>query len=583
MTFTVTGTGYSNITLGNDTQLVGYDIVTGHPKIIDANEPPGKTEPPYGSDHIGHGYFDNIPNVHDVTVSKIVAPAFAISGNPVPINVTVRSEGNFTDSFDVTVYVNNTFVGAQPANLTRGAKATLTFSWNTTDVVAGNYAINATALPAEDIDLSDNAKIKQVEIKSHNVAVISLEVPAKAIIGDIVPINATVRNEGQLVENVTLTIYSEEYGIGSPSVINETNFILAEHLASRIILISWNTTRLASGDYRINATATIDIDDVPEDNIKTKLTKLDPPTHDMVVVSISANPLTVFAGQLVTINVTIRNDGTFNETDVQVNIAYDSTAILGQAVSLIVGENKSLSFTWNTTGVSPNAYSVKAEAILDGDATPTNNAKYAAVDVVAPPPGHIAGTVKDATTGDPVVGANVTANGHFDLTDANGQFNITNVPIGTYDVTASAAGYEASSQVHITVAMGQTTNIDFTLTPTPTTGHITGIVTDASTGNPVVGANVTANGHSVLTGADGSYTLELQHGTYTITASADGYEESSRTGIIVEAGESTTVSFELTPTQQPVQPLDTSLYIALAVVAIIVIAGIAIYFLKFKK
>jgi uncharacterized GH25 family protein len=574
--FTVVGTGYSNVTLGDDTQLIGYNASAPpenqYYKIIDAATMPSQ---------IGHGYFDNIPNVHDVAVSKLVAPAFAISGNPVPINVTVRSEGNFTDSFNVTVYVNTTFVGTQAAGLSRGNKETLTFSWNTTDVVAGNYIINATALLAEDTDLSDNSKTRQIEIKSHNVAIISIETPAKAIIGDLVPINVTVRNEGQLAENVTLTIRYEKTGGGTPSsgAINETNFILPEHLASKIISASWNTTGLESGDYRINATAAVEIDDVPDDNIKTKLVTLNPPTHDVVAVALSANPLTVVVGEHVTINVTVRNDGTFNETVVQVNVSYDSTAIDDQSVSLLVGENKTLLFTWDTTGITPNIYSVKAEAILDGDATPTNNFRFVAVTVKALPPGHIAGTVKDASTGNPIAGANVTTNGHFDITDANGYFNITNVQAGTYNVTASAAGYEASSQIDITVVAGLTTNLDFTLTLIPTTGHITGVVKDASTGNPIEGANVTANGHFVLTGADGSYNIELQHGTYTITVTADGYEESSQTGIIVEAVESTTVNFELTP----VQPPNILLYAALAVVATIVIAGVAIYLRKVKK
>jgi len=572
VTFSVVGTGYSSITLGTDTQLIGYNATSSqYYKIIDAATMPSQ---------IGHGYFDNIPNVHDVAVNKITAPTFAISGNLVPIIVTVRSEGNFTDSFDVTVYINATVLGTQPASLARGTKTILEFSWNTTDVIAGNYVINVTALLAEDIDLSDNSKTAQIEIKSHNVAIISLDVPTKAVIGDPVPINVTVRNEGQLAENVTLTVYYENTTSPSPIqiVINETNFTLTEHLATKIILVNWNTTGLASGGYRINATATVGIDDVPDDNTKTTLVTLDPPTHDVAAIAISATPLTVFVGEHVTVNVTIRNDGTFNETLVQVNVTHDTTAIGDQSISLLVGENKTLTFTWDTTGTAPETYSIKAEAILDGEATPTNNFRYIAVTVEALPPGHIAGTVKDAS-GNPIVGANVTTNVHFDITDANGQFNITNVTAGTYNVTASAAGYEASSQISITVVTGQTTDLSFTLTLIPTTGHITGTVEDASTGNPIAGANVTANGHSALTDADGSYDIELQPGTYTVTVSADGYEESSRTGMIVEAGESTTVSFELTP----IQPTNILLYIALAVVAIVVIAGVAIYFLKVKK
>lgn len=575
--FTVVGTGYSDITLGDDTQLVGYNASappeSQYYKIIDVATMPSQ---------IGHGYFDNIPNVHDVAVSKLVAPAIAVWGNPVPINVTVRSEGNFTDSFDVTVYVNTTFLGTQAADLTRGAWTTLTFSWNTTDEVVGDYVINATVLPAEDIDLSDNSRVKQIELVMNHVAIISLEVPDEPAVGNPVPISVTVRNEGEFPENVTLTICFVMTSTPIPTLelINETNFVLTQHLEYNIIQVSWNTTILEPGFYKINATATVDIDDVPDDNIRIKSITLNPPSHDVAVVTLTANPLTVFVGENVTVSVTVRNDGTFNEALVQVNVTYDTASIGDQLIPLLIGENKTLTFTWITKGIAPSdEYLVKAETILDGEADPTNNIRYVLVAVKALPPGHIAGTVKDTSTGDPIVGANVTTNGYFDITDANGQFNITNVPVGKYNVTASAAGYEDSSRINIAVVAGLTTNLDFTLTLIPTTGHITGLVKDASTGNPIQGANVTTNSHSVLTGVDGSYDIELPPGTYAVTVTADGYEGSSRTGIVVEAGESTAVSFSLTP----IQPANILPYIALAAVAIVVIAGIAIYFLKIKK
>jgi len=229
---------------------------------------------------------------------------------------------------------------------------------------------------------------------------------------------------------------------------------------------------------------------------------------------------------------------------------------------------------------------VKAEAILAGDATPTNNLRYVSVTVEAqplPPPGHIAGTVKDAATGNPIVGANVSTSSHFDLTNVSGKYNITNLTAGTYSVTASATGYQTASQTAVAVVSGQTTSLNFTLTLVPTTGHVTGTVTDESTGNPIQGANITADGHSVLTSASGAYDIELQAGTYTVTVSAAGYDESSETGVIVTAGQSTTLNFELTAVQHATEQPDMTIYIVLAVVAVIIIAGVAIYLLKFRK
>jgi uncharacterized membrane protein len=586
ITFTVVGTGISNITLEGYTALWGpapppdYQYAV---KIIDSETMP---------DHIGHGYFDNLPNVYDVAVSKLETPTTAIPGDIVAINVTVRSESNFTQNFDVTVYSNTTLVDTKTANLARGAKATLRFDWNTTDAVVGHYTINATAWLAEDIDLSDNSRTGQTEVRPfHDVAITSFEVPEKALIGTLVQINVTVRNQGTFEENVTLTIsYREIVDPPTPAVnITVTNFMLAERPTSKIILVIWNTTEVAAGPYKINATATIDVEEDPKDNFSQILEiSLNPPFHDLAVTAVSPAKSKVSVGEQVTINVTVRNDGTFDETrDVKVTYVgstFQEKEIDTKPISLLIGESKNFSFTWNTAGVAPGDYSVKAEAILPGDATPMNNGGSASVVVEALPPGHIAGVVKDASTENLIEGANVTTNGYFDVTDANGQFNITNVPAGKYNVTASKNGYEASTQIGISVFAGHTTNLlPFTLKPIPTTGHIAGVVKDASTEDPIEGADVTANGHFALTSADGSYSIELQPATYIVTVHAEGYENSSKTDIVVNVGETTTVNFELIQTST-VQPPDNSLYIALAVVAVIIIvAGIAIYLFKVKK
>lgn len=582
VTFRVVGTGYSNITLGDDTRLLGITDAGAPYDIINAATMPT---------HIGHGYFDNLPNVHDLAVSKLVAPSMAIPGDVVAINVTVRNEGNFTENFDVAVHVNSTLVGSQATSLARGEKSTLRFDWNTTDALAGNYVINATALLAEDVDLSDNSMIGQIEVRYfHDVAITNFDIPTRALIGDLVPINVTVKNEGNIEENVTLTLsYEQIIANPQPIVFNTTNFMLAERPTSQVILVSWNTTGLISDAYRINATATIVLDEDLSENTWVKVISLTPPIHDVSVVSVSATS-SVLVGQQVAINVTVRNDGTFNETLFEVKVTYDSTTIGSQSVSLLVGENKTLSFTWDTTGVVADIYSISAEAILTGDATPGNNLGVAAVTVQAPPqppPGHIAGRVTDSSNSSSIVGANVTTNGYSDLTDSNGYFNITNVPAGTYNVTASASGYQSSTRTGIVVVSGDTTDLNFALTPVPVTpakGLIAGIVIDFSTGDPIVGATVTVNSNSTSTDANGSYNIELEPGTYTVTASAQGYESSTQTGIVVNSGETTTLNFRLTQVTE--QQADISAYMPLiigAIIAIIVIVGIAVYFLKIRK
>ena len=60
----------------------------------------------------------------------------------------------------------------------------------------------------------------------------------------------------------------------------------------------------------------------------------------------------------------------------------------------------------------------------------------------------VSGTVTDATSGQALAGANVVLEGTSlgAAADADGSYTITDVPNGTYTVTASVIGYARSSQ-----------------------------------------------------------------------------------------------------------------------------------------
>jgi hypothetical protein len=77
-------------------------------------------------------------------------------------------------------------------------------------------------------------------------------------------------------------------------------------------------------------------------------------------------------------------------------------------------------------------------------------------------------------------------------------------------------------------------------------GSVTGPVTDASTGDPIAGATVSAPGLSVTTGSDGSYTLfGLPAGSASVTVSDYGYQSQTQT-VTVTANQTTTQNVSLT-------------------------------------
>ncbi|MEK6755270.1 MAG: carboxypeptidase-like regulatory domain-containing protein, partial [Bacteroidota bacterium] len=79
--------------------------------------------------------------------------------------------------------------------------------------------------------------------------------------------------------------------------------------------------------------------------------------------------------------------------------------------------------------------------------------------------GKITGVVKDASSGEPVVGANVVIEGTLmgAAADEKGVYYILNVPPGTYNVVASAVGYARGIVRGARVGSDQTVTLDFSL------------------------------------------------------------------------------------------------------------------------
>jgi subtilisin family serine protease len=89
------------------------------------------------------------------------------------------------------------------------------------------------------------------------------------------------------------------------------------------------------------------------------------------------------------------------------------------------------------------------------------------------------------------------------------------------------------------------------------TGIVTGVVTDANDGSPIVGATVKAmpGGREAQTDETGAYRLRLLPGNYTITASKDPYEPASSPAVVVDDVE-LTVDFALNAAIASVEPTE---------------------------
>jgi hypothetical protein len=122
--------------------------------------------------------------------------------------------------------------------------------------------------------------------------------------------------------------------------------------------------------------------------------------------------------------------------------------------------------------------------------------------------GTLQGTVADASTGNPVVGALVTFGIHTLKTDATGSYQFPNLLTGTYSVVVTANGYSTSTTNNVTITSGATTTqnaqlnvatVNTTLAVSPSTGSYGGTTT--------LSATLTQAGGAAVSGKSVTFTL----------------------------------------------------------------------------
>jgi hypothetical protein len=121
---------------------------------------------PFEANTTNNVYVDGTVQVttltHDVAVTGLTPlRTWAYQGFKLPINVTTKDLGNFTETFNVTLYADNNKIGTFPVNLIPGSSNTTTFLWNTTSVLLYyNYTISAQAsLVPQEFNVTNNSLI----------------------------------------------------------------------------------------------------------------------------------------------------------------------------------------------------------------------------------------------------------------------------------------------------------------------------------------------------------------------------------------------------------------------------------------
>ncbi|WP_040549672.1 carboxypeptidase regulatory-like domain-containing protein [Pedosphaera parvula] len=239
--------------------------------------------------------------------------------------------------------------------------------------------------------------------------------------------------------------------------------------------------------------------------------------------------------------------------------AMTAQPIVGVTVQLI--DNLGMTNTATTDGTGHYSIAVIAVGSANVTASKVGYASATATPSIAPgantldlqlSANTLTGLVTDAFTSQPIAGAKVQvidAIGQTNtiITDATGQYGVTNIAVGSASITASKTGYLTSITTPTIVVGTNTQNL--TLTP----NTLTGVVTDAATSQPIVGASVqvvdAAGATNVLSsGPTGQFGLtNIAAGAATVTVTKAAYYPTNATPTFVSGPNTLNLQLTLIP------------------------------------
>lgn len=256
------------------------------------------------------------PQLLDVSVASISAPASVGQGNSATINVTVQNAGQLdAGPFNVTLtdQTGGAAIGSQPvAALTVGASTTLSFTWTTTTAALGNHTLVAAHTLADGV-ASNNQRSVVVAVNPRvvDLSLASLTGPASVTQGDTARFIVVVQNVGG---QDVITPFDVVLADGAVTLGTQTQTGLATG-ASIALEFPWNTAGAATVGHTIIARHTL------ADNNATNNSR---------AVGITVNAPSVHVGNM---TASATNNGTSWTASVEV-LAHDSrhAAVAGVVV-----------------------------------------------------------------------------------------------------------------------------------------------------------------------------------------------------------------------------------------------------------
>lgn len=196
------------------------------------------------------------PSLHDIAITNVTPSRMQVyPGWIINISVIAKNLGSFTETFNVSIYGNNTFIGSRTVtNLPAGEQTLIVLRWNTTGLPRSvKYVIWADATSVRfETSIDDNFLVDGITTTIIRDVAITEVYPSCNWVYQGFPVNITViaKNKGNITETFVVNVYFDNQLIDTLQVVN-----LAPNEEALLLLV-WDTKNVTPcHNYTITAIA----------------------------------------------------------------------------------------------------------------------------------------------------------------------------------------------------------------------------------------------------------------------------------------------------------------------------------------
>jgi hypothetical protein len=132
-------------------ELNGSEMIWSEATLV-----PGETN--VENNRLENGILAISIGVHDLAVTDIrISETIVGQGSSLNLSITTENQGDYTEVFNLTTYVNNTVIQEQTLTLQSNTSETIVFLWSTAEFPLGEYVLSAYVEPVpNETDTADN-------------------------------------------------------------------------------------------------------------------------------------------------------------------------------------------------------------------------------------------------------------------------------------------------------------------------------------------------------------------------------------------------------------------------------------------